>query len=122
MSRLERIAIIAVVVIGILCGTSFSNMLMSAYGQHPTFEEDTEAELRRLRGYCDQNEAKIIKLELILAQRDFRDTELRLRYLEAEAQKAETGLAIMKWAVGLVVILVPVLGIKLFYRRHKEDK
>ena len=89
-----------------------------SYGQHHNFEGETEAELRRLRGYCDQNEVKITKMEFIISQRDFRDTEIRLRYLESEAQKAETGIAIMKWAIGLLVILVPVLGFKAFRRGH----
>ena len=63
------------------------------------------------------NDTKITLAQIKIHHHE--DIDHRLRYLEAEAQKAEAALGIVKWFMGALFVCLPILlGVLAFYRKR----
>ena len=70
------------------------------------FESETERDITGLYNQLKGIEVEVNKVNIQLAQitnHHHEDIDQRLRYLEAEAQKAEAALGIVKWFMGRTI-------------------
>ena len=86
------------------------------------FESETERDITGLYNQVKGIERELNDTKITLAQikiHHHEDIDQRLRYLEAEAQKAEAALGIVKWFMGALFVCLPILlGVLAFYRKR----
>ena len=93
----------------------------SVYAIDTDFESETERDIENLFRKTEKNEDEIDTINVTIAKtqnHDHEDVDVRLRYLESEVQKAKAALGIIQWIVGIGVILIPIIGVKVFIRKE----
>ena len=83
------------------------------------FASETERDITGLYNQLKGVEVEANKIKVQLAKlhnHRHEDIDERLRYLEAETQKAQAALGIVRWLLGAVLVCVPIIGFKAYRR------